>query len=450
MRDDLASAGPLDAARLCSMLDTLAQADTDLRAAIGRVGYPAPRQRDPGFGTLLRIILAQQVSTASAAALWRKLDAALGGDVTPASFLTLDDQALRACGFSARKVEYARGMSAAILGESLDLAALALLEEEAAISALVASARLRPLECPILTCCSRSAAPTSFQPTIRPCRSPTSASSGLDARPSAKALRALAEPWRPSPRCRSSLPMALLRGRHLGRGISWPHSAPITGAGSGLGLALAVALVARGSTVLGLVRRQESAAALLAATADRAAAVQGDVTEPAIEDAIAAALARHRKPLDLLVNNAGAMAVGLHLGRALDPAEVLRLIDLHCNGALRCTRAALPALRLAERAMVVNVSSRLASLTRVSAGDFDALRISYAMRISKAALNMATICLARELAADGIAVHCVHPGPSQDPAWQVPMPTSPQTRRRWRCCACSLHSPLPLLGSIGM
>ena len=191
--------------------------------------------------------------------------------------------------------------------------------------------------------------------------------------------------------------------------MSWPRSVLITGAGSGLGLALAATLVARGSTVLGLVRRQESAAALLAATADRAVAVQGDVTEPAIEDAIAAALARHRKPLDLLVNNAGAMAVGLTLGE-LDPVEVLRLVDLHCNGALRCTRAALPALRLAERAMVVNVSSRLASLTRVSAGDFDALRISYAMRISKAALNMATACLARELRPDRIAVHCVHPG----------------------------------------
>ncbi len=50
---------------------------------------------------------------------------------------------------------------------------------------------------------------------------------------------------------------------------------------------------------------------------------------------------------------------GLTLGE-LDPAEILRLIDLHCNGALRCTRAALPALRLAKRAMVVNVSSRLA------------------------------------------------------------------------------------------
>ena len=194
--NDLVSAGPLDAARLCSMLDALAQADPDLRAAIARVGYPAPRQRDPGFGTLLRIILAQQVSTASAAALWRKLEAALGGDVTPASFLTLDDRALRACGFSARKVEYARGMCAAILGESLDLAALALLEEEAAISALVA---LRGFgrwsaEIYLLFALGRAdvfpaddlAVQIAYQRLKR-----------LDARPSAKALRTLAEPWRP-------------------------------------------------------------------------------------------------------------------------------------------------------------------------------------------------------------------------------------------------------------
>ena len=211
---------------------------------------------------------------------------------------------------------------------------------------------------------------------------------------------------------------------------SWPRSVLITGAGSGLGLALAAALVARGSTVLGLVRRQESAVALLAATEDRAVAIQGDVTEPAVEDAIAAALARHRKPLDLLVNNAGAMAGGRTLAE-LDPVEILRLVDLHCNGALRCTRAALPALRRAERAMVVNVSSRLASLTRVSAGDFDALRISYAMRISKAALNMATVCLARELAADGIAVHCVHPGRIKTRMASADADIDARTRRRW-------------------
>ena len=64
---------PLDADRLRAMLDALAAGDPDLRRALACVGYPAPRQRDPGFATLLRIILAQQVSTASAAAIWRKL-----------------------------------------------------------------------------------------------------------------------------------------------------------------------------------------------------------------------------------------------------------------------------------------------------------------------------------------------------------------------------------------
>ena len=106
----------LDAARLRAMLDELATSDPDLRAAIARIGYPTPRQRDPGFSTLLRIILAQQVSTASAAAIWRKLEAALGREPTPESFLTLDDPALRACGFSARKAEYARGLCASDRG----------------------------------------------------------------------------------------------------------------------------------------------------------------------------------------------------------------------------------------------------------------------------------------------------------------------------------------------
>ena len=194
--NDLVSAGPLDAARLCSMLDALAQADPDLRAAIARVGYPAPRQRDPGFGTLLRIILAQQVSTASAAALWRKLEAALGGDVTPASFLTLDDRALRACGFSARKVEYARGMCAAILGgpwtsppwpcwrrkppsrRSWRLRGFGRWSAEIYLLFALGRADVFPAD--------DLAVQIAYQRLKR-----------LDARPSAKALRTLAEPWRP-------------------------------------------------------------------------------------------------------------------------------------------------------------------------------------------------------------------------------------------------------------
>src|SRR3954462_2415957 len=119
------------------MLDALATGDAGLRQAIARIGYPAPRQRDPGFATLLRIILAQQVSTASANAISRKLEAALAGEITPAGLLSLDDAALRAAGFSARKAEYARGLSAAVPAGALDIDRLAQFEEEAAIRMLV-------------------------------------------------------------------------------------------------------------------------------------------------------------------------------------------------------------------------------------------------------------------------------------------------------------------------
>jgi DNA-3-methyladenine glycosylase II len=187
---------PLDAERLRQMLDALAIADAGLRVAIARVGYPAPRQRDPGFATLLRIILAQQVSTASAAAMWRKLEAALGGEVDPVRFLTLDDAALRAAGFSARKAEYARGLCREITLGALDVELLARLEEEAAIEALV---RLRGFgrwsaEIYLLFALGRAdvfpADDLAVQIAYQRLR-------GLDVRPTAKVLRAMTEPWRP-------------------------------------------------------------------------------------------------------------------------------------------------------------------------------------------------------------------------------------------------------------
>lgn len=178
------------------MLDALAATDADLRQAIVRVGYPAPRQRDPGFATLLRIILAQQVSTASAAAIWRKLEQVLGGEATPERFLRLDDDQLRACGFSARKAEYARGLCAALAERALDLDLLAALDEEAAIAALVA---LRGFgrwsaEIYLLFALGRAdvfpaddlAVQIAYQRLRR-----------LEARPTARALRAMTEPWRP-------------------------------------------------------------------------------------------------------------------------------------------------------------------------------------------------------------------------------------------------------------
>ena len=71
------------------------------------IGPPPMWARKPGFGTLLHIILEQQVSLASAQAAYDKL-LALGNPLTPERFLAYDDGTLRAAGFSWQKAHYGR------------------------------------------------------------------------------------------------------------------------------------------------------------------------------------------------------------------------------------------------------------------------------------------------------------------------------------------------------
>lgn len=86
-------------------------------------GYPAPRDREAGFPALLRIIVDQQVSTQSGAAIWRRLESGLG-TITPTSILKADEDGLRSCGFSGQKARYAGELARAIIAGDLDLDAL--------------------------------------------------------------------------------------------------------------------------------------------------------------------------------------------------------------------------------------------------------------------------------------------------------------------------------------
>lgn len=88
-----------------------------------KYGTPPLWDREPGFATLLQIILEQQVSLASAKACFDKL-AAFVGNVTPDSLLSLDDGELRAIGFSRQKTAYARHLSEAVLRGHIDLDSL--------------------------------------------------------------------------------------------------------------------------------------------------------------------------------------------------------------------------------------------------------------------------------------------------------------------------------------
>ncbi len=85
-----------------------------------RFGPPPFWTRPEGFDTLLRLILEQQVSLASARAAYERL-AAVAAPLTAHTFLSLEASTLRAVGFSRQKAEYGRGLAQAIVQGQLDL-----------------------------------------------------------------------------------------------------------------------------------------------------------------------------------------------------------------------------------------------------------------------------------------------------------------------------------------
>ena len=121
----------LTAKKLREDLDALAVREPQLASALERVGYPEARVREAGFATMLRTIIGQQVSVASAASVWNKLEAELGADFTPACLLSRDFDALRACGLSRQKQGYARSLCELAQSGELDLHNLPADDEEA-------------------------------------------------------------------------------------------------------------------------------------------------------------------------------------------------------------------------------------------------------------------------------------------------------------------------------
>ncbi|MEN8113395.1 MAG: DNA-3-methyladenine glycosylase 2 family protein [Actinomycetota bacterium] len=107
-----------------------------MRALTERNGTPPLWPRAPGFATLTHLILEQQVSLASAAAAYRRLEQAIGA-VEPEAFLTLDDDELHRIGFSRQKTGYARGLAGGLIDGSINLDALPDLDDEEATASLL-------------------------------------------------------------------------------------------------------------------------------------------------------------------------------------------------------------------------------------------------------------------------------------------------------------------------
>ncbi len=122
---------PLNRQRLHRAVEALARRDRHLAAVRDRFGTPPLWARRPGFSALVKIILEQQVSLASARAAFDRLRAAVDR-LTPRAFLELDAVTLRRAGFSRQKAGYCRSLAEEIVDGRLRLSDLARMDDEAA------------------------------------------------------------------------------------------------------------------------------------------------------------------------------------------------------------------------------------------------------------------------------------------------------------------------------
>ncbi len=173
----------------------LCNQDPDLAAVVDRFGPPPFWTREPGFVTLVHIILEQQVSLASAQAALDRLKVE-ADPLIPQSLLALDDETLRRVGFSRQKTRYARLLAEAILTGGLDVDGLAALPDAEAQSALTALKGIGPWTADVYLLMALRRAdmwPIGDRALVVAAREVK----GLDHDPSATEMSEIGEAWRP-------------------------------------------------------------------------------------------------------------------------------------------------------------------------------------------------------------------------------------------------------------
>ena len=183
----------------------------------------------------------------------------------------------------------------------------------------------------------------------------------------------------------------------------------VTGASRGIGRETARQLCAEGASVLLVARSEEElrdAATACAREGGRAEAFPCDVTEPEAGERMAATAADRLGPADVLVNNAGDAR-----WRDLDdvPDEDWQAAwDLNVMASLRATRAVVPGMRDRGWGRVVNVSSTAGKRPSRNMPEYS---------VAKAAQLSLSRLFADRLAASGVLVNAICPGPTKSELW---------------------------------
>ncbi|HET6684101.1 MAG TPA: hypothetical protein VFG75_10425 [Gaiella sp.] len=185
----------LDERSFATAVAELCSADSDLAAIVEQHGIPEFWAREPGFPTLVLLILEQQVSLASARAAYDRLVTRIGG-LTPRGVLESTDEELRADGFSRQKNRYVRALAAAVEEGSLDLESVASLDDVAVRTALVALPGIGPwtAEVYLLSALRR---PDTWPTGDIALQEGARRAKRLELRPSAEELEAIGDEWRP-------------------------------------------------------------------------------------------------------------------------------------------------------------------------------------------------------------------------------------------------------------
>ncbi len=185
----------LTADQLRTHLDALGEIEPAFARAVAQAGYPEPRIRDRGYGTLLRTIVGQQISFKAADAVWKKVEAAVGTIDDPAALLARSDDDLRAAGLSRQKVGYCRSLAGLVADGTLDLHDLPT-DDEDAIAALTTIKGIGRWSAEIYLLFAEGRADI-WPAGDLAVQEDVGRLLGLDARPDEKMVRALAERWRP-------------------------------------------------------------------------------------------------------------------------------------------------------------------------------------------------------------------------------------------------------------
>lgn len=170
--------------------DWLAKAEPRFAAALKLTGPLPLRRRPDGFGQLLSAIVSQQVSVASARAIWAKLEEA--GAVTPEAVLQYDQDGLRELGLSRQKARYACALAEA----RIDFDALRHAPNDEVIKALTAVTGIGVWTAEIYAMFSLGRADV-FAPGDLALQESARVLFDLPERPKEKPLRQMAEAWSP-------------------------------------------------------------------------------------------------------------------------------------------------------------------------------------------------------------------------------------------------------------